>query len=283
VVDKREDSTQTTTGFAEVNGTRLYYEVAGSGRALVLMHGEPGDTRVWDDQFEPFSWHYQVVRYDRRGFGKSALPSQEGYQGYTDTEDLLALLEHLEIGRAYLIGHSAGGNLATLFAITRPETVEALVLVDAVLWGFPRSPEYEEFSAAVYKRAREAGPKAANELFRNNPVSAASRENPAVAARLDAILSEYSGWHWTYNGPWRVDPRYGDADRSPAERLEEIIAPTLIIVGDRALPFQQARADYYREHVRGAQKVVFPGVGHSVMMETPTRFNETVLSFLAGI
>ena len=61
--------------FVDINDTRLYYEVAGTGQAVVLLHGFSLDTRMWDDQFLPLAQHFRVIRFDRRGFGKSALPT----------------------------------------------------------------------------------------------------------------------------------------------------------------------------------------------------------------
>ena len=65
------------SGFAAVNGTRLYYELAGSGTPVALIHGFTLDTRMWDDQFQPLAEHYRVLRYDARGFGRSDLPTDE--------------------------------------------------------------------------------------------------------------------------------------------------------------------------------------------------------------
>ena len=83
-------------GLAEVNGARLYYEVAGSGHPLVLIHAYALDTRMWDSQFEEFAQRYQVVRYDVRGFGRSAPPTEESY---SHVEDLKALLDLLSLPR----------------------------------------------------------------------------------------------------------------------------------------------------------------------------------------
>jgi pimeloyl-ACP methyl ester carboxylesterase len=124
---------QIQTGFAELNGTRLYYEVAGSGAALAFVHGFSLDTRMWDDQFEAFAERYRVVRYDARGFGKSALPGSEKYM---HAADLKALLEQLGIDRASVVGLSMGGGIAIDFALTYPEATRALVLVDSTLGGF---------------------------------------------------------------------------------------------------------------------------------------------------
>src|SRR5687768_14536272 len=86
---------QTTpaSGSAEVNGTKLYYEAAGSGHALVLLHGGAVDSRAWDDQFAEFSRHFRVVRYDLRGSGKSASPDKP----FSNTEDLFGLLKFLKV------------------------------------------------------------------------------------------------------------------------------------------------------------------------------------------
>jgi pimeloyl-ACP methyl ester carboxylesterase len=92
---------------------------------------------MWDDQFEAFAQHYRVVRYDARGFGKSAQP---GSEKYLHAADLMALLERLEIDRAAILGLSMGGGIAIDFALTYPEATRALVLVDSTLGGYRWSP-----------------------------------------------------------------------------------------------------------------------------------------------
>src|SRR5215210_3813779 len=128
-------------GMAEVNGTKLYYEsanIAGTGHAMVFIHGFTLDTQMWDDQFEYFAQQFQVMRYDVRGFGKSDVPTEELY---SHVEDLKALLDHLEIRRSYLVGQSMGGGVAIDFALTHPEYLNALVLIDTALAGFEGSAE----------------------------------------------------------------------------------------------------------------------------------------------
>jgi 3-oxoadipate enol-lactonase len=114
-------------GFAEVNSTRLYYEIVGKGRPLVLAHGFTANTAMWDDQFEEFAKRFNAVRYDIRGFGKSALPAIG--KEYSHTEDMKALLNQLGIDHAHLIGCSMGGRIALDFTIQYPEATKALVLV----------------------------------------------------------------------------------------------------------------------------------------------------------
>lgn len=101
------------TGFAEVNGTTLYYEVAGAGHPFVLAHGHLLDRRSWDDQFAVFAQRYRVIRYDQRGFGDSGLIAKG--DSYSARQDLYALMQFLDIESVYLMGVSAGGALAIDF------------------------------------------------------------------------------------------------------------------------------------------------------------------------
>ncbi len=109
------DTSDIQTGFAEVNGTTLYYEVAGAGHPFVLLHGHLLDRRSWDDQFAVFAQRYRVIRYDQRGFGDSGL-IMKGL-AYSDRQDLYALLQFLGIESAYLMGVSGGGALAIDFTL----------------------------------------------------------------------------------------------------------------------------------------------------------------------
>src|SRR5579859_6499927 len=116
-----------TSGFAQVNGTRLYYEMAGEGYPLVLMHGGIMDNTMWDDQFEAFAQRYRVIRYDLRGFGQSDLP--DGPEPFSMSKDLRALLAFLSIDRANLLALSMAGSIAIDFTLDFPALVNALVLV----------------------------------------------------------------------------------------------------------------------------------------------------------
>jgi pimeloyl-ACP methyl ester carboxylesterase len=261
-------------GLAAVNGTRLYYEVAGEGQPLVLVHGFTLDTRMWDAQFEPLAHHYRVIRYDLRGFGKSALPTGESYAHY---DDLKALLDHLGIAQAYLLGLSLGGAITLELTLAHPEITRALILVDTVLWGFHWSAKQSAEDAAIWTTARQSGVQAAKDLWLDHSLFGPARKNPAVASRLAQIVSDYSGWHLVHSDPGRVP------DPPAARRLDQIRAPTLVIVGERDLPDFRRIADTCEQQIVNARKVILPGVGHMSNMEAADKFNETVLGFLANI
>src|SRR5262245_1060849 len=120
------------TGFASANGAQLYYETAGSGHPLVMVHAGIADCRMWDDQFQFFAGKYRVVRFDMRGYGKSAPIAGDFYLH----RDLNGLLDFLEIKRAYLMGCSKGGRAIVDFALEYPQKAAALITVGSEPSGF---------------------------------------------------------------------------------------------------------------------------------------------------
>jgi pimeloyl-ACP methyl ester carboxylesterase len=183
--------------FAAVNGTRLYYEEAGAGPAVVLIHGFTLDTRMWDDQFPALAQRFRVIRYDLRGFGRSALPDGP----YSHVEDLRALLDHLGIAQASLVGLSKGGGVALDFALTYPGRTTALALLDTILGGHAWSAEGSGRDALVWQEAARGGIPAARASWLAHPLFAPAMRRPAVAARLHAIIGDYSGWHFVNPNP----------------------------------------------------------------------------------
>jgi pimeloyl-ACP methyl ester carboxylesterase len=271
--NRREDVVMTTRhGFMDVNGTRLFFETAGAGHAVVFLHGFTLDTRMWDDQFLPLSQHFKVIRYDLRGFGKSDLPTE---QPYSHVEDLRALLDRLEVPQAQLVGLSKGGAVAIDFALTYPQRVGALVLIDTVLGGFRWSAEGSARDGLVWQRAQEAGVRAAKESWLTHPLFVPAQRLPDVTARLAQIVDEYSGWHFLNANPERgLEP-------PAAQRLSELGMPVLAIVGEKDIPDFRQITDLICTQVPHARKIVVPGVGHMSNMEAPEQVSDAMIAFLA--
>jgi 3-oxoadipate enol-lactonase len=257
--------------FAAVNGTSLYYELAGSGTPLVLIHGFSLDRRMWDAQFEQFAMHYQVLRFDMRGFGKSALPAAGEYDRQ---DDLHALLDTLGIQRAHILGLSLGGAAAIDFALAYPQSTRSLIAVDSVLSGHRWSAEHDASMRPIWALGRSGDLAGARRLWLDHDLFKPANEKPSVAAPLAQIVNDYSGWHWLNRDPLRKPHAAG--------QLEHIGAPVLSITGERDLPDFHAVADALAQRAR-ARKVVMSGAGHMAPMEDPARFNEIVLDFLAGV
>src|SRR5262249_5745771 len=263
------------TGYVDSNGARLYYEVAGSGPALVFNHAGIADSRMWDDQFDAFAQHHRVARYDTRGFGKSTFPATP----FALHEDLHALLQQLRIPRSMFIGCSMGGSTILDFALVYPEMVTALVLVGAGLSGFPNSEEhkdlFEQMEAAITSGDFERANAMEVHLWVDGPNRTPEQVNPAVRERVREMnripyeRNESDNWRL---GQQLDPPAYG--------RLSEIAVPTLVIVGDQDVANIQRIADALSSGIPGARKVVMQNTAHVPNMERPDEFNRIVLDFL---
>ncbi len=272
-------SAEPTTGYAEVNGTRLYYELAGTGDAVVLIHGFGADSRYWQAQFDALAEKYQVVRYDLRGFGKSALP---GTEPYTHADDLKALLDYLGITQAHLIGHSFGGENAINFALAYPAATRSLILVDNDVQGaegLPPSTPEEDAAWAVIFAALEKGDRraAAEAVLDLHPLFVVARTMPTARDLQVAMFADYSWWHLTGGEDPVLPPK-----TPAAVRLGEIKAPTLVIIGELDNAYQHKMVEITVAGISGAQKVVMPGLDHSPFVEEPAGFNQLLFAFLAG-
>ena len=269
------NSKKKETGFAEVNGTKLYYEIAGSGDPIVLIHGWSFDTRCWDDQFAAFARDYRVLRYDLRGFGKSALP--DTIQSYSHTDDLIALLDFLDLERVHVLGHSFGGRIAIDFTLNYPERTITLLLPDAAMdvTGLELSEELADWIGNTWQTGRESGIEQAKEIWIKGSPLAPAMQNPNAAKKVKQMIDDYSGWHWKNNDPYVGITPY------PPERLIKIKAPSLIIVGGLNPQFYFRAAEIQKEHIPNSEMVVLPGVGHALNIENPEEFNEIVLGFLS--
>jgi 3-oxoadipate enol-lactonase len=271
-------STASEQGIAEINGAQIAYEVAGSGHPLTLIHAGIADKRMWEAQFATFAESYRVVRYDIRGYGQSTFPAGP----YTMREDLRALLQHLGIARTHLIGISMGGSIAIDFTLDYPEMVSALIPVAAGISGEEGAPdpEMEARWHAINEATKRGDIDAANELELQiwvdgfgrtaGPVDPAVREQ--VRAMNAAALTREGEFAQAESVNRLAPPAIG--------RLEEIAAPTLVIVGNCDLPEVITSAETLATRIPGAQKVVLPEVAHLPPMEAPAEFNRLVLDFL---
>ena len=263
------------SGFALVEGAQLYYEVAGSGPPLVLLHGGWLDRRVWDAQIPALAQRFRVIRYDLRGFGRSDLPPRP----YSDVQDLYGLLSALRVERAALVGLSLGGMLAIDFALANPATVAALVLVGPGLRGFTPSPEDEATArTTAMLEAVQADDRArALDLFVELWVDGPGRQAAPEARRLArSIAADYSFAHLAPGAPQPFQTP------SAIERLATIRAPTLILTGAHDQPQIQEIAGLLEVEIPRARRVLIPGAAHLPNLEQPALFNQAVLQFLTS-
>jgi pimeloyl-ACP methyl ester carboxylesterase len=167
-----------------------------------------------------------------------------------------------------------GGGVAIDFALSFPQRLRALVLYDSTIAGFAFSPGFSGPAAAVNARARESGVEAARQLWAQNPMFKRTLQC-AHSAFFKEIVNQYSGLHWLGKDSTR---RYNP---TAFERIGEIAAPTLVLVGEEDVPDMQAMADVLAQKIVGAQKRVLADAGHLGNLENPEGFERVVLDWLA--
>ncbi len=218
---------------------------------------------------KPLARRFRVVRYDMRGFGKSAAPTGQ----YWPTEDLRALLDYLKIEKATVVGLSLGGIVAADFAFEHPERVERLVFVGSGLRGDQQPPD--EKSMAAYRALAAEGPEKYFETFLKADLLAGLRERPRARERMRAMmLDNYRALTYLRSG-------LSQSPEPPtAERLNQIKFPTLVVVGSLDSRNLHNIADTLARGIPGARKVVIDGASHHPPVETPEEFNRVLLDFL---
>lgn len=265
------------SGFMTVEGSRLFYETLGEGLPLVLIHGGLLDMRMWDEDFTWFGDRFRTVRYDVRGHGRSAGSATP----YSDTGDLLALLDHLEIDRAVIMGLSMGGGIAVDFTLEHPDRVCALIPVSSGLSGYDfaatrSSPHFGPMMEAFERGDFDQATEYFQRMWTDGPDRSPDQVDPGVRSRVRNMIMERH----------RPDP--GQAESSPPDppargRLAEINVPVLVLVGDRDMPDIYSIADLMMKEIPGAKQVIIPEAAHMVNLEQPGPFRRAVEEFLAGI
>jgi len=265
-----------TEGYAEVNGARLWYEVAGVGPPLVMVHGHLIDSGQWDSQFAEFAGEFRVVRYDARGFGRSDKPAQP----FAFHEDLRALLAFLGIERSLLMGCSGGGATIIDLSLTYPDIVRGLVLVGSGLSGYQFSGSPPPKIVAM-REARDRGDIDAAVELGLQVWTDGERRRPD---QVDKNARERTRQMMTrlFSRPTVAADMRG-LDPPATGRLSEIRVPTLVVIGgDDWQPIHDI-ADQLTTQISGARKLVIPDAGHHPNIEHPEQFNQWVLSFLRSI
>jgi pimeloyl-ACP methyl ester carboxylesterase len=261
-----------TAGVLALPGARLAYQVTGDGPAVVLVHGFGLDMRMWDVQAGHLAARYRMIRYDCRGFGSSG--PFDPAAAYTHAGDLLALLDHLRVGQAVLAGLSLGGRVVLQAALTAPERVRGLVLLDAVLDGVPWDRQSQAAASLARDTAQTRGLVAGRAAWLAHPLFAAARNQPEVSEKLAAMVAAYPGQHWIGHDP------HEQAGPSPVDVLEELAMPVLVMVGEHDVPGFREMSAVLARRIPGARYHVVAGAGHVISMEQSAAVNEVLTRFL---
>ena len=269
-----------TTGYAPVNGARLYYEIAGRGAPLVMIHAGIADCRMWQGEFETFAESHQVIRFDMRGYGRSLPVEGE----FNIQDDLRALLAKLNIqSPRILMGCSIGAGLAIDYALTHPQDVPALILVGGAPAGLDIEAEAPDDLFAQSEQAFNDGDidlvaeidmKIWFDGFGRSPadVDPTIRRQAWEMARL-VTEHELKG----------IGKHVRKSFEEPAAaRLDELKMPVLVVIGENDLPYLLLTADYLVEHLPKANKTLIRNAAHLPNMEQPKQFQAAIRHFLAA-
>jgi pimeloyl-ACP methyl ester carboxylesterase len=251
--------------YLKIGGDRLYYEEAGSGAAVVLLHDGLMHAVAWDGVWKPLGEKFHVVRYDRRGYGRSDTPKAR----FSPVADLAALLDHVRVPRATLVGCSSGAALAIDFAIEHPDKVEQLILIGPALHGMATSGHFYERGQRNNAPLEKGDAKAAAENWSRDRYQIAEGHDGARKALYDALVQcphnlKYPGGLEIRSSPPAVD------------RLAEVRVPTLILVGEHDIADVHAYSGAIEAGVWGARREVIKDAGHLIALEQPDRLGRII-------
>jgi pimeloyl-ACP methyl ester carboxylesterase len=269
--DEMFDRKNLQTGMAQIKGAKLYYEIAGKGPALVLIHAGFVDHRMWNDQFEVFARQYRVVRYDMRGFGQSEKP----VGSFSHRQDLYELLEFLTLKEAHMLGCSVGGGVVIDFALEHPEMTKSLVLVSSAVSGYQIQGDMpkplKDLSAALKEKDLQRAADLAVQIWIDGP-----RRTPE---QVDIQVRER-----THEMSLTALPNVGVKEiplEPPAlEQVHKLAVATLVLVGELDDDSIKTIGELLSTSIRDSRKEIISEAAHLPNMEKPEEFNRMVLEFL---
>jgi 3-oxoadipate enol-lactonase len=254
----------------------LYWEEAGAGPPVVLVHEAVGDSRMWDPQWETFPRSHRTVRFDQRGYGRS--PLEPGTISHA--RDLLDLMDEVGLERASLVGGSLGGRVALEVAVAQPDRVEKLVLLNPGLPGHDWSQDVQagwtEEEAALERGDLDAAVEVNLRMWFDGPGRSADEVDPVLRARVGELQRRAFEVQLPVGDDVREEPLVPDL----TDRLGDVQAPTLVVIGDDDAPDIHAIGDRLVREIPDVRRASMPGA-HVASLEHPDVFDRIVLDFLS--
>jgi pimeloyl-ACP methyl ester carboxylesterase len=257
---------------ATVYGAKIHYQEAGSGPAVILLHGLGGDSSNWAPTVGPLAKSHRVIVPDQIGFGRSDKPLIN-YRVATLVDFLAGFMKELKIERATLVGNSLGGWTAVAFALAYPQKVDRLVLVDA----------------AGFRLDRDADPRILNGL---NPATRdAMKQVMALAFYNKELFASDAAVDMLFarkiaTGDGYTIQRFIDSvlrgDDVLDNKLAAIKQPTLIIWGREDGLTPLSMGERFKKEIAGSELFIIEKCGHVPQLEKPAEFNAALSKFLGG-
>jgi pimeloyl-ACP methyl ester carboxylesterase len=250
-------------------GMILSHDDEGSGPAVVLLHSGVCDRRMWADQVAALAPSHRVIRPDLRGFGETPLPAER----FSFAADVVALLDHLQVDRAAIVGSSFGGRVALEVAVTAADRVASLALLCPALRGVPSTPRADAFDEEEDRLLNSGDVAGAVEL------NVATWLGPeASAATRDLVRAMQAHAFEVQLAADELDPG-PEATRVDVD-LALVSAPTLVVSGGLDVDHFQDVAQHVADSVAGARLEKLAWAGHLPSLERPAEVNALLAGFL---
>ena len=259
-----------SSGYIDVNDGKLYYEEQGTGDAVILVHDGLIHSVSWDNQFRLFSRMFHVVRYDRRGYGRSTMPETV----FSDKEDLDQILIQRKISTATLVGCSAGSQLCLDFAVQYPDKVKELILIGPVVRGLNMTRHFYtrggRFNPSEYSDLSKLG-----RFFCLDDPYEVGPAHSEIRQKMLEWITEYPN-----NLDFIKRNRLAEVPEIPTvKRLSEITCPVLLILGEYDMPDVHAHSGAIAAGVQNARREILSGAGHLAHIEEPEAVSKLILEF----
>ncbi|HTB13955.1 MAG TPA: alpha/beta hydrolase [Bryobacteraceae bacterium] len=254
-------------------GLRISYDDAGSGNAVLFIHGHPFNRTMWRPQIQSLRWKYRTIAPDLRGYGETSVPAEPAIPLETMAGDLVALLDHLGVERVCVVGLSMGGQIAMEFARAFPDRTAAAVFAAT----FPQG----ETPEGVERRNKMADRLIAEGMAPTGCEMIPKLIGPASLRKKPAIAS------FVYEMICSTDPvgaaaavRGRAMRRDYRESVTQFKFPCMIAIGtdDSYTTVEEAKA--MQAAMQGSRLEIFPGIGHMPNLEDEDRFNRHLHEFL---
>jgi pimeloyl-ACP methyl ester carboxylesterase len=265
------------------DGVRLYFEETGRGMPLIFVHEFAGDHRAWEPQMRHFGQRYRAITFAARGYPPSDVPADPAaYSQARAADDIAAVLDHLNIAQAHVVGLSMGGFATLHFGFRHPGRARSLVVAGC---GYgAEKDQRDKFRAevdavAAFLDEKGIGPFAEKYSYGPTRVQFENKD-PRGFAEFRQQLSEHSalGARNTQLGVQKERPSLYDLE----DQMKLLTIPTLILTGDEDWPCLQP-ALLMKQLIPAAALSVMPNCGHTINIEDPDQFNHLVGQFLLQV
>lgn len=266
--------------------TRLYYEEAGQGEPIILLHGHSVDCRMWDDVFFKLAKKYRVIRYDMRGYGKSDMP-EEGY-GFLHADDLKNFMDALKIKKAHFAGISIGGMALTDFVAMYPERVMTATISSGAITGSPDRTTAPEWALKIYNDTvfavkrhdvdinKKKGINVLKEDWKRAVKSVSGKHYNRIKKKLNVMIDDWQAWQWTHP---EIDSFIGNHADSLLSKQKKH-PPILLLIGQYDYESSKRSMQKMAVLCPGSSIQIMPEAGYFTAMECPDEFVSKMEDFI---